>query len=79
MLFHIPYPNPAKNKNHFTAKWVILFMWIGVSDVQTDVPAKTVTATSTGQTPVDDIVASLKKWSEASGKSVELKSVTPTA
>ncbi|CAM9773028.1 unnamed protein product [Heterosigma akashiwo] len=46
----------------------------GVSSVATDVAAQKVVVTGNGETPADTMLEMLLKWSEASGKSVELVS-----
>ena len=46
----------------------------GVSAVEADVAAKTVTVSSDGATTKQAMLEALMKWSAASGKSVELAS-----
>jgi len=46
----------------------------GVSDVQTDVQAKSVVVISNEHVSKDEMLQKLEKWSEASGKSVALVS-----
>ena len=43
-----------------------------MTNVETNVEAKTVVVTSEGQTSPEDMLAKLQKWGEASGKSVAL-------
>ncbi len=45
----------------------------GVSDIKADVPEKTVTVTHTAAAEPSVMLAALKKWGDASGKTVELK------
>eukprot|EP00573_Skeletonema_grethae_P001894 CAMPEP_0201686690 /NCGR_PEP_ID=MMETSP0578-20130828/1038_1 /ASSEMBLY_ACC=CAM_ASM_000663 /TAXON_ID=267565 /ORGANISM="Skeletonema grethea, Strain CCMP 1804" /LENGTH=73 /DNA_ID=CAMNT_0048170775 /DNA_START=101 /DNA_END=322 /DNA_ORIENTATION=+ len=46
----------------------------GVSDVQTNVEAKSVVVVHADNVSKDDLLAKLQKWSAASGKSVALSS-----
>lgn len=46
----------------------------GVSDVNTDVSAKKVVVTASNEVSKDEVFAKLMKWSNASGKSVEMAS-----
>lgn len=46
----------------------------GVASVEADVAAKTVTVSSNGATTKEAMLEALKKWSTASGKTVELAS-----
>eukprot|EP00752_Nemacystus_decipiens_P009243 g8256.t1 len=52
----------------------ILSKMEGVSAVEADVEAKKVTVSSDGATTKEAMLEALKKWSTASGKSVELAS-----
>ena len=48
--------------------------YTGVSDVQTNVEAKSVVVVHADNVSKDDLLAKLQKWSAASGKSVALSS-----
>ena len=48
--------------------------YTGVSDIQTNVEAKSVVVVHDESVSKDDLLAKLQKWSAASGKSVALSS-----
>ena len=50
------------------------FLFLGVTDIETNVEAKTVVVQADASVSPDSMLEKLQKWGNASGKSVELAS-----
>jgi hypothetical protein len=60
----MPRAGPHPTRDHST--------FAGIESVATDVAAKKVVVQTSGSPTAEEILAALKKWGDASGKSVEL-------
>ena len=69
---YVPPMNDTKSEGCASAVKRILGKIDGVSDVQTNVEAKTVVVTADDSVAPQVMLEKLQKWSAASGKSVEL-------